>query len=60
MRWFGLYPLISFISKITVIAGLPLLPGAQMFTTAGHRTETLQRVHLPTVGVKKQVSVRYE
>lgn len=37
-----------------------MLPRAQMFTTAGHRPETLQRVRLATDGDGKLVSIRHE
>ncbi|GAB7531137.1 xanthine dehydrogenase family protein molybdopterin-binding subunit [Pseudomonas sp. 3A(2025)] len=37
-----------------------MLPRAQMFTTAGHRPETLQRIRLATDGEGKLVSIRHE
>lgn len=37
-----------------------MLPRAQMFTTAGHRPETLQRIRLATDGDGKLVSIRHE
>lgn len=37
-----------------------MLPRAQMFTTAGHRPETLQRMRLATDSAGKLVSIRHE
>lgn len=37
-----------------------MLPRAQMFTTAGHRPETLQRIRLGTDAAGKLVSIRHE
>lgn len=37
-----------------------MLPRAQMFTTTGHRPETIQRVRLATDGSGKLVSIRHE
>jgi xanthine dehydrogenase YagR molybdenum-binding subunit len=37
-----------------------MLPRAQMFTTAGHRPETLQRIRLATDDAGKLVSIRHE